>query len=74
MRVLRSLPRRPALLLVSGDSSLQTVAAQLDADGYLMKPYDLDDLLAHIRRALSRSRSSLCGPGAMAADGACAGA
>lgn len=68
MRVLRALPRRPALLLVSGDMALPAVAAQLGADGYLMKPYDLDDLLAHIHRALARGGS------AGASEEACAGA
>jgi DNA-binding response OmpR family regulator len=74
MRVLRALPRRPGLLLVSGDSALASVAVQLGADGYLMKPYDLDDLLAHIHRVLALARDGSAAAGAAESDGACAGA
>lgn len=52
MRVLRSLPRRPAVILVSADTSLPAVARRLGVDGHVSKPYDLEDLLGEIRRAL----------------------
>jgi CheY-like chemotaxis protein len=50
---LRQLPYRPAVLLVSGDCSLARVAQWLGADGYLTKPYDIDELLQALRRALA---------------------
>ena len=55
MSALRGVAKRPALLVMSGDGSLPDVAERLGADGYLTKPYDLDDLLARVREALRRS-------------------
>lgn len=60
MQVLRSLPRRPAVVLVSADASLPAVAERLGADGHVGKPYDLEALLEEIRRAL-RQRAQRMG-------------
>lgn len=68
MRALRALPRRPVLLLVSGDTQLAGAAERLGADGFLGKPYGVDELLARVREAL------LSGPRQWPADSACAGA
>jgi len=57
MSALRGVAKRPALLVMSGDGSLPDVAERLGADGYLTKPYDLDDLLARVRDALQRAGS-----------------
>jgi len=54
MSALRGVAKRPALLVMSGDGSLPDVAERLGADGYLTKPYDLDDLLARVRDALGK--------------------
>ena len=54
MSAIRSLPRRPALLVVSGDTATPGVAERLGADAYLTKPYDLDELLLRVREALAR--------------------
>lgn len=50
---LRSMPDRPAILMVSGDPRLATVAEWLGADGYVAKPYDVHDLLDAVLRALA---------------------
>jgi DNA-binding response OmpR family regulator len=55
MSALRAVPMRPALVVMSGDASLAAVAERLGADGYLTKPYDLDELLARVREALQRA-------------------
>ena len=54
MSAIRSLPRRPALLVVSGDTATPDMAERLGADAYLTKPYDLDELLLRVREALAR--------------------
>jgi CheY-like chemotaxis protein len=54
MSAIRSLPRRPAVVVVSGDNATQGVAERLGADAYLTKPYDLDELLLRVRQALAR--------------------
>jgi len=54
MSAIRSLPRRPALLVVSGDTATPDMAERLGADAYLTKPYDLDELLERVREALAR--------------------
>lgn len=55
MSALRALPRRPGLVVLSGDASLPAVAERMEADAYLTKPYDLDELLARVRDALGRA-------------------
>jgi DNA-binding response OmpR family regulator len=47
-------PRRPGLLVVSGDLRLSEHARRLGADGYLAKPYELDDLLQAVTGVLKR--------------------
>lgn len=48
----RRRPDRPALLVLSGDMRLKTHAERLGADGWLGKPYDLDDLIAAVSAAM----------------------
>jgi DNA-binding response OmpR family regulator len=55
MSALRGVAKRPALLVMSGDGSLPDVAERLGADGYLTKPYDLDELLSQVKGALQRA-------------------
>jgi CheY-like chemotaxis protein len=51
---MRRRPRRPGLLVVSGDLRLPEHARRLGADGYLAKPYELDDLLRAVTGVLER--------------------
>ena len=37
--------KRPAIILVSADPGLPSIARTLGADGYVSKPYDLEELL-----------------------------
>lgn len=52
MDVLRQTEPRPVLILLSGDVKLSEHAQRLGADGYLAKPYELDELLDALRAAL----------------------
>lgn len=54
-RFLHSLPETSdiPIVLMSGAKDLEQRAAQLNAAGYLSKPFDLDDLLAVIERVTS---------------------
>jgi two-component system response regulator CpxR len=54
-RALNAASPRPKLLLLSGDPSLPLAAAQLRADGFLSKPYDLDLLLRRVATLSGRS-------------------
>ncbi len=44
---------RPALVVVSADRHLPVAARALNADAFLAKPYDLDDLLAKLQGVLT---------------------
>lgn len=46
-------PRRPGVVLLSAESQVAEVAERLGVD-YLAKPYDLDELLRSIERAVAR--------------------
>ena len=61
LRALRSRPRPPALLVVSGDLRLSEHAARMGADGYLAKPYEIDDLLRAVEEMLARPRANQTG-------------
>jgi DNA-binding response OmpR family regulator len=61
-RTLRRMPRRPALLMVSGDPRLATVAEWLGADGYVAKPYEISVLLAALEGALAIREGRLHSP------------
>ena len=50
-----------ALLLVSGDMQLPEHAARLRAEGYLSKPYDIDDLVTAIVRVIERRTGESAG-------------
>jgi DNA-binding response OmpR family regulator len=52
MNVLSTAPRRPKVLLVSGDQALPKLAERMGADGFLAKPYDITELLAQLRQAV----------------------
>ncbi len=43
--LLRRLPLRPAVVLISADNRISEVAGQVAADAFLEKPYDLGELL-----------------------------
>ncbi len=55
-------PRRPALLIVSGDLRLADHARALGADGWLAKPYELDQLLAVVSDAVDRREGAAPAP------------
>ncbi len=40
------------LLILSADSKTENIAARVGADGYLLKPFDMDELIAITRRYL----------------------
>ena len=49
LRLYRALPGPHArVVLLSGDADLPQLAAALGADGYLVKPFDLDGLIAAV--------------------------
>jgi DNA-binding response OmpR family regulator len=50
-----------ALLLVSGDMRLHEHAKRLQAEGYLGKPYDIDELVAAIVRVIERRTGESAG-------------
>ncbi len=54
----RSLAVRPAVLVLSGDLKLADHAKRLGADGYLAKPYDLEDLLRAVQEVVTRRRET----------------
>jgi two-component system chemotaxis response regulator CheY len=58
---MRRRPRRPALLVVSGDLQLSEHASRMGADGHLAKPYEIDDLLRAVEEMLARPRARLPG-------------
>jgi two-component system, chemotaxis family, chemotaxis protein CheY len=47
---------RPGLVLLSANHRLPQLAAQLDADGHLLKPYELDELLEMVRAIMRAQR------------------
>jgi DNA-binding NtrC family response regulator len=50
----RELPDASAILIaVSGIADLEQEAARIGADGFLPKPFDIEDVLAMVRKALS---------------------
>jgi DNA-binding response OmpR family regulator len=55
----RQLPDSSAMLVaVSGVANLEAEASRIGADGFLTKPFDLDDLLAIVARALPESMAT----------------
>src|SRR5688500_151329 len=42
---------RPKILLTSASAQLKEIAADIGADGFVAKPFDIDDLVAATRRA-----------------------
>ena len=54
IRAYRALPDATAVMIVlSGAANVPEIAAQIGADGYLIKPFDLDDLLGTVEAAIS---------------------
>jgi two-component system, OmpR family, response regulator len=52
----RALPNHHApIVLMSARSKVETIARDLQADGYLFKPFEIDDLLLCVRQYLSAS-------------------
>ena len=51
---LEKMPIRPALILISGDTSVKEFAARVSADAYFQKPYDLEPLLSSLKKAIER--------------------
>lgn len=54
-RTVRQHTPPPALVVVSGDHRVAELARELGAQGYLPKPYEVEDLLRAIQAALSGS-------------------
>ncbi len=65
----RNTPARPALLVLSGDLKLAEHAKTLGADGWLAKPYDLEDLLRAVQEAVSRRRGKSANTDGLGAPG-----
>lgn len=55
-QALNAMPSRPAVVLVSADSRLPERARELSAEGYLPKPYELDELLETIEAVRRRAQ------------------
>lgn len=66
---MKSMHVRPALLVLSGDLRLAEHAQTLGADGYLAKPYDLDDLLKTVQEVVARRRGLTPNPDPLGAPG-----
>lgn len=62
MRVLRALPNRPGLMLVSADDALPKIAELVGADAYLSKPYEIDRLLIGLDRLMQNRRDAVAEP------------
>jgi two-component system response regulator (stage 0 sporulation protein F) len=56
MEALASAPRKPFVYLVSADPQLPAIAEELRVDGFLSKPYDLDELLRTLASASASAR------------------
>lgn len=52
IEALRQMARRPVIVLVSADYRLPRMAQELRADAFLLKPYELSDLLDILDRTL----------------------
>ncbi len=46
------------IVLLTGNASAPEIAQTLGADGYITKPFDMEDLIAIVRRELAISRSA----------------
>jgi CheY-like chemotaxis protein len=55
-------PKRPALIIVSGDVRLSQHARELGADAWLAKPYELDQLLDMLGEVLTKGAGALGPP------------
>ena len=53
---IRGMPEaaRPKVLLTSASSRLKEISEQIGADGFVQKPFELDDLIAATQRALAK--------------------
>jgi DNA-binding response OmpR family regulator len=71
-RWLRGWPTRPGVILAtaSGTAVDRVVGLEVGADDYVVKPYDLRELLARIRALLRRLPAGLSRPGATAPQSA----
>jgi len=45
---------RPKVLLTSASARLKEISEQIGADGYVQKPFELDDLIAATQQALAK--------------------
>ena len=66
---LHGLSMRPALLVLSGDLKLADHARALRADGYLAKPYDLEELLKAVTEVIAQRRGKTPHPDPLGAPG-----
>lgn len=70
-RIIKQRSNKP-VIIVSGKDSEDTIVSGLDggADQYLVKPYRRNELLAHVRNILKKTRSDVANPqqGAMTID------
>lgn len=58
----RQRPNPPSLLVLSGDMRLSQHAQRMHADGWLGKPYELEDLLKEVARLIDARTSSHASP------------